>query len=62
MKKIILSLIVLNFVLINCQDKKDNNSKSLDKANSQYPNHENKNSLKVEVTLDGVKKILDYKL
>ena len=45
MKKIILSLIVLNFVLINCQDKKDNNSKSLDKANRQYPNHENKNSL-----------------
>ena len=52
MKKIILSLIVLNFVLINCQDKKDNNSKSLDKANSQYPNHENKNSLIIKRNLD----------
>ena len=52
MKKIILSLIVLNFVLINCQDKKDNNSKSLDKANRQYPNHENKNSLITKRNLD----------
>ncbi|WP_286857436.1 MULTISPECIES: hypothetical protein [Sphingobacterium] len=52
MKIVILSLIVLNFTLISCQNKNDNNSKVLNKANSQHPNHENKNSLITKKDLD----------
>lgn len=52
MKKIILSLIALNFVLINCQNKKDSNSKTSDKEVNQHSSQENKNSSTTGKDLD----------
>lgn len=52
MKKIIVSLIALNFILINCQNKNDSNSKISNKEVNQDSSQENKNSVATKNSLD----------
>jgi len=52
MKKIILSLIVLNFVLVHCQDKKNSSNKFPNNTNTQYSNNKNNSSLVIKKDLD----------
>lgn len=52
MKKIILSLILLNFFLTNCQNKKDNVNKISNEEVQQNPTSENGNSSTTKTDLD----------